>query len=238
MPAIVISAPISSNHAAPVSAGGTGATTAAAARTNLDVYSKSEVTNAISQSTAYVTEYVNIGAEDMLATIAQMDADTMIYFRTTSTTTNGPRSGIYLIGTAVRAGNNITITASEMIHPETIYQNSTNDAGSTWVGWSGIGCAVFNSATPDTVYTTLLSIGIGKSMPFIITNSDATSFLTGGKSTSLLKGIVARTGATGTLYDFIGGPGGNQYMYTWRVTAESASSITPGTVYLYTGTAI
>lgn len=52
MPAIVISAPISSNHAAPVSAGGTGATTAAAARTNLDVYSKSEVTNAISQSTA------------------------------------------------------------------------------------------------------------------------------------------------------------------------------------------
>lgn len=52
MPAIVIPAPISSNHAAPVSAGGTGATTAAAARTNLDVYSKSEVTNAISQSTA------------------------------------------------------------------------------------------------------------------------------------------------------------------------------------------
>ena len=51
MPVIVIPAPISSNHAAPVSAGGTGATTAAAARTNLDVYSKSEVTNAISQST-------------------------------------------------------------------------------------------------------------------------------------------------------------------------------------------
>lgn len=54
MPAIVIPAPISSNHAAPVSAGGTGATTAAAARTNLDVYSKSEVTSAISQSTAWV----------------------------------------------------------------------------------------------------------------------------------------------------------------------------------------
>lgn len=52
MPAIVIPAPISSNHAAPVTAGGTGATTAAAARTNLDVYSKSEVTSAISQSTA------------------------------------------------------------------------------------------------------------------------------------------------------------------------------------------
>ena len=52
MPAIVIPAPISSNHAAPVSAGGTGATTTAAARTNLDVYSKSEVTNAIRQSTA------------------------------------------------------------------------------------------------------------------------------------------------------------------------------------------
>jgi hypothetical protein len=75
-------------------------------------------------------------------------------------------------------------------------------------------------------------------MPFIITNSDAASFLTGGKSTSLLKGIVARTGATGTLYDFISGAGGNQYMYTWRVTATSAADITPGTVYRHTGTAI
>jgi hypothetical protein len=53
MPAIVIPAPINSNHVAPVAAGGTGANTAANARTNLDVYSKSEVTNAISQSTAY-----------------------------------------------------------------------------------------------------------------------------------------------------------------------------------------
>lgn len=52
MPAIVIPAPISSNHAAPVSAGGTGATTAAAARTNLSVYSKAETDSAISQSTA------------------------------------------------------------------------------------------------------------------------------------------------------------------------------------------
>ena len=52
MPAIVIPAPINSNHVAPVAAGGTGATTAANARTNLDVYSKSDVTSAIAQSTA------------------------------------------------------------------------------------------------------------------------------------------------------------------------------------------
>ena len=52
MPAIVIPAPISSNHVAPVTAGGTGATTAAAARTNLSVYSKAETDSAISQSTA------------------------------------------------------------------------------------------------------------------------------------------------------------------------------------------
>ena len=52
MPAIVIPAPINSNHVAPVAAGGTGASTAANARTNLDVYSKSEVTSAIAQSTA------------------------------------------------------------------------------------------------------------------------------------------------------------------------------------------
>ena len=54
MPAIVIPAPINSNHVAPVAAGGTGANTAANARTNLDVYSKSEVTSAIAQSTAPV----------------------------------------------------------------------------------------------------------------------------------------------------------------------------------------
>lgn len=67
MPAIVISAPISSNHAAPVSAGGTGATTAAAARTNLDVYSKSEVTNAISQSTAIASQTVTMQSGFSLA---------------------------------------------------------------------------------------------------------------------------------------------------------------------------
>lgn len=69
MPAIVIPAPISSNHAAPVTAGGTGATTAAAARTNLDVYSKSEVTSAIAQSAADVIRfiYVDVFADSDIA---------------------------------------------------------------------------------------------------------------------------------------------------------------------------
>ena len=62
MPAIVIPAPINSNHVAPVTAGGTGASTAANARTNLDVYSKSEVTSAIAQSTAW-TRIANEGGQ-------------------------------------------------------------------------------------------------------------------------------------------------------------------------------
>lgn len=71
MPAIVIPAPISSNHAAPVSAGGTGATTAAAARTNLSVYSKAETDSAISQSTANRSYTVNLlAADDTIAEIA------------------------------------------------------------------------------------------------------------------------------------------------------------------------
>lgn len=93
------------------------------------------VYNAIAQATAFVTEYVNIGAEDMLAKIAQMNANKMIYFRTTSTTTNGPGTGLYLIGTAIRANANILINASEMEKPEIIYQNSTINGGTSWKGW-------------------------------------------------------------------------------------------------------
>ena len=119
-----------------VAHGGTGASTAANARTNLSVYSKAETDAAIAQATAYVTEYVNIGAEDMLAKIAQMSADTMIYFRTTSTTSNQPSTGMYMIGHAIRGGtNNITIQASEMSKPELIYQNSSIDGGTSWIGW-------------------------------------------------------------------------------------------------------
>lgn len=238
MPAIVIPAPISSNHAAPVSAGGTGATTAAAARTNLDVYSKSEVTNAIAQSTAYVTEYVNIGAEDMLAKIAQMSANKMIYFRTTSTTTNGPRSGVYLIGTAIRTGNSINISATDMVNPTVIYQNGTNTGGTTWSGWTRNGCLVFGNITASEIYDILCQLPIGHSMPFITTNANSSAILSGNKVSALLKGIVGRTGADGQYFDFFCAHGSTQYIYTWQVTATSASSITPGTVYRYTGTAI
>ena len=114
---------------------------------------KKYVDDLVAQSTAYVTEYVNIGAEDMLAKIAQMSADTMIYFRTTSTTTNGPRSGIYLIGTAIRTGNNINISATDMANPSVIYQNGTNTGGTgtTWNGWTRNGCLVFGNDLGTTV---------------------------------------------------------------------------------------
>ena len=46
----------SSSNPLPVEKGGTNANTAAGARSNLDVYSKSEVTNAIAQSTANVVD--------------------------------------------------------------------------------------------------------------------------------------------------------------------------------------
>ena len=216
---------------------GTGAA-AAAARANLDVYSTGETDELIAQSTAYVTEYVNIGAEDMLAKIAQMDADTMIYFRTTSTTTNGPKAGMYLIGTAIRTGNNINISATDMANPSVIYQNGTNTGGTTWNGWTRNGCLVFGNITSSEIYDILCQLPIGQSMPFITTNANTTSTLTGGKVSALLKGVVGRTGANGQYFDFFCAPGSTQYIYTWQVTATSASSITPGTVYRYTGTAI
>ena len=49
----------SSSSPLPVEKGGTNANTASAARTNLDVYSKSEVTNAIVQSTAEAVKRVS-----------------------------------------------------------------------------------------------------------------------------------------------------------------------------------
>lgn len=61
MATVTIKAPNSSNNALPVDSGGTGATTAASARTNLDVYSKSEVTSAIAQSTANVPSIIRSG---------------------------------------------------------------------------------------------------------------------------------------------------------------------------------
>ena len=85
--------------------------------------------------TEFPVSYVNIGAVDMLARIAQMSSDTMLYFRTTGTTTNQPASGLYMIGTAVKAGQNILVQCSEMLNPGLIYQNSTNNNGSSWVGW-------------------------------------------------------------------------------------------------------
>ena len=60
MGTVTIKAPNSSNNTLAVASGGTGASTAAAARTNLDVYSKSEVTSRISQSTADVVGRLEI----------------------------------------------------------------------------------------------------------------------------------------------------------------------------------
>lgn len=147
MPAIVIPAPISSNHAAPVSAGGTGATTAEAARTNLDVYSKSEVTNAISQSTANLTKGVHqlwgtsISAGGFHQGIYLNGANVAysIWFSGTSgivvrslrtgSYTNSSTSGTLQIGddgdgtthTLVRNGNTLTITVGPNCAMSLIY---------------------------------------------------------------------------------------------------------------------
>ena len=95
-------------------------------------------------------QYLNIGSIDMLSAIVNALSDgQMCYFRTTSTTTNQPSSGMYMIGHAIRGGtNNITIQASEMSVPSVVYQNSTTDGGSTWNGWSRI------YTVPKTVPTT------------------------------------------------------------------------------------
>lgn len=69
----------------PIANGGTNASTAAAARTNLEVYSKSETDNAIAQSTATMVEYrTNTGDADTFA-----DGITIV---SNSTTSNIPAS--------------------------------------------------------------------------------------------------------------------------------------------------
>lgn len=101
------------------------------------------------------------------------------------------------------------------------------------------GCAIFSSGNASSAYNVMSQLVADRCAPFIITNADAASLLTGGKLTSLIKGTLSRTGANGQFYDFIGGPGGGySKMYSWRVTATSDADMSTQTVYEFTGTAI
>ena len=101
------------------------------------------------------------------------------------------------------------------------------------------GCAVFSGGNANDAYSIMSQLIPGRCVPFVIANADAASLLTDGKLTSLVKGILSRTGANGQFYDFVGGPGGGyNKMYSWRVTATSDADMSTQTVYEFTGTAI
>lgn len=102
-----------------------------------------------------------------------------------------------------------------------------------------MGCARFDSGDASAAYSIMSAIPNGRCVPFIIATSDAASLLTGGKLTSLVKGILSRTGSGSQYYDFVGGPGGGyNKMYSWRVIATSATSMSLQAVYEFTGTQI
>lgn len=101
------------------------------------------------------------------------------------------------------------------------------------------GCAIFSSGNASSAYSVMSQLTAGRSVPFFIANADAASLLTGGKLTSLVKGILSRSGANGQFYDFVGGPGGGyNKMYSWRVTATSGADMSTQAVYEFTGTEI
>ena len=84
-----------------------------------------------------VNYYNEFGAVNMLNWFAEnVLSGQMVHFRTTSTTTGQPGTGMFLIGYCIRAGaNNIFVQAYEMSKPELIYQNSSTNGGTSWNGW-------------------------------------------------------------------------------------------------------
>lgn len=123
----------SSSNPLPVEKGGTNANTASGARTNLDVYSKSEVTNAIAQSTAWANNWLT--NTSILAYAASVANPSFTTFRTSATSTDVPIAKEYYIGTVERYGQNITVKMTTMQDASKMYINNSINGGSTWTGW-------------------------------------------------------------------------------------------------------
>ena len=97
------------------------------------VATKSQIDNKVDKS---LFDYISFGAVDLLQAVATIPADYFRAFRTTATTTNQPRTGMYGFGYIVRAGsNNILIQITEMAEPGIMYQNTSVNGGTSWSGW-------------------------------------------------------------------------------------------------------
>lgn len=68
-------------------------------------------------------------------------------------------------------------------------------------------------------------------------DASSTSLLTGGKVSAIVAGTVANL--TGRIYEFFGRQANTENVYFWRITFnDKHTSITVGTVYKLTGTAV
>lgn len=102
-------------------------------QTLADVYSKSQVDQKISQSTAWSNNWLT--NTSILAYAASVATPSFTSFRTSATSTDVPIANEYYIGTVERYGQNITVKMTTMQDASKMYINNSVNGGSTWTGW-------------------------------------------------------------------------------------------------------
>lgn len=102
-------------------------------QTLADVYSKSQVDQKISQSTAWSNNWLT--NTSILAYAASVADPSFTTFRTSATSTDVPIANEYYIGTVERYGQNITVNMTTMQDASKMYINNSVNGGSTWTGW-------------------------------------------------------------------------------------------------------
>ena len=123
----------------PIASGGTGAASASAARTALDVYSKSETTSAISQSTAYTTGSVTpvgSGSSAQFMAVKQFGKAVSLYGAITGVAVGsnikiGTISGVAAPATTVRTLCGVAANAYD--HPQDVAYLAITTAGEIYV---------------------------------------------------------------------------------------------------------
>lgn len=221
-------------------------------QTLADVYSKSQVDQKISQSTAWANNWLT--NTSILAYAASVADPSFTTFRTNATSTNVPIANEWYIGTVERYGQNITVKMTTMQDASKMYINNSTNGGSTWTGWKtfvdyaqtmadAVGKAG-SFALNDTTWAGLLATlqanlnRYNRAIAlFVCYNTTATSILTGGRVSSFMKGYVTMSGSDSNLYDFFGGALSNGDMYSWRITA-SDSAPTISNFRKFVGTAV
>ena len=94
--------------------------------------------------------------------------------------------------------------------------------------------------TWDRIYNIVSSMSNNASALFVA-NGAAVNVLTGGKQSTVIKGVISCVNSNTGVYDFMAFTGYQpQYIWIWRISGLSSASATPtvGTVYRFTGTAL